>query len=165
MFAKYLKDDSGKYILDESGNMIQIRNRVVVDCQKAIEDGEEEILVEQSHKDEVDINKIVKRHGVDLIAKTAMLQSNEFQFDDVTGNDFQEAMFKITKAQTTFDQLPSKLRSKFNNSVAEYLDFVQNPDNRDQMIEMGLMNKPAPEPEPVQVVVTNLEPDPETPAE
>ena len=147
MFAKFDKQNK------------QIRyKKAVIDCQQAILDGED-ILVEQSHKDEVDINKIIKRHGIDLINKTAALQAPTMQFDDVTGNDFQEAMNIILKAEGTFNSLPSELRKQFDNSPAQYLDFVQNPANSDQLIEMGLQNAPEPAPEPVQVVVTN----PETP--
>ena len=153
-FARYKKD--GSIIRYKHGGL---------DCQAAIEAGEP-VLTEQSHKDEVDINKIIKRHGMDLIRKTAMLQSQDFQFDDVSGNDFQEAMQIITKAQQTFDNMPSALRQQFNNSPAEYLDFVQNPENNDRMVEMGLAQR-TPIPEPIQVIVTNpepiAEPNPETP--
>lgn len=136
MFAKYKTDKSGKKTV--------IRNRVVVDCQKAVENGEK-ILTEQSHKDEVNINQIIRRHGIDLIQKTAMLRAPDMQWDDVTGNDFQEAMFKVTKAQQTFDQMPSELRKKFDNNPAKFLDYVQNKDNLPEMVEMGLAHPPAPE--------------------
>lgn len=151
MFAKY--DSKGKVI----------RNRVVCDCQKAIEEGEE-VLVEQAHKNEVDINQIVKRHGIDLVTKIGKMRSQEYQFDDVTGNDFQEAANILIRAQEQFDSLPSNVRKEFDHSPAKFLDFVQNPDNMPRMIEMGLANKPKVE-EPVKVLVTNPEPVPETPTE
>ena len=100
---------------------------------------------------------------MDLIRKTAMLQSQDFQFDDVSGNDFQEAMQIITKAQQTFDNMPSALRQQFNNSPAEYLDFVQNPENQTTLVEMGLANAPPAPAQPTPVVVTNPEPIAETP--
>lgn len=146
------------FIKDLDGNIK--RYRVGIDCQKAIEDGER-YLVEQNHKAECDINQIIKRHGIDLIQKTNLLKSQEFQFDDVTGNDFQEAMFKLSKAQESFDSLPSLIRKKFDNNPAMFLDFVQNPDNITEMVELGLANAPAPEPPPVQVEIVN----PETPPE
>lgn len=134
-----------------------IRNRVVIDCQKAIEEGKEEILVEQSHKSEVDINVIIRKHGMDMIQKTALLNAPNMQWDDVTGNDFQEAMFKVTKAQETFDQLPSELRKKFDFNPAKFLDFVQNPDNKEKMVEYGLANAPVPEPVQKVEVINNVE--------
>lgn len=132
---------------------IRIRNRVTVDCSG------DKILVEQSHKDEVDINTIVKRHGMDLIAKTALLQQP--QWDEVPGNDFQESMQIITKAQRTFDQLPSVIRKKFNNNPGEFLDYVQNPDNQDGLVDLGLATR-KPEITPIEVRVIP-EPEPETP--
>lgn len=152
MFAKY----------DENGDII--RNQVVLDCQQAIEDGEE-VLVEQNHIQETNINEIIRRHGIDLIRKTAMLQSQTFQFDDVTGNDFQEAMEKVNKAQESFEQMPSELRAKFEYNPAKFLDFVQNPDNINEMVEMGLAIADNPPP-PVQVqVVEPPQQNPETPPE
>lgn len=138
------------YKKDDEGN--PIRRRVVVDCS------EDEVIVEQSHKDEVNINNIIKRHGIDLVAKTNNLRSSDYTFDDIPGNDFQEAMLKVIKAQDTFMTIPSAIRKKFNNNPAEFLDFVQNPENMDEMVNLGLATRKAPE-QPIEVVVTN----PETP--
>lgn len=148
-FRKY--DDKGNYI----------RNRVGLDCQQAILDGEV-IRVEQSHKDEVNINNIVKRHGLDMIAKTAALVPLQYWDGDPT-NDFQEAMNKIAQGTQTFESLPSAIRKEFDNDPAKYMDYVFNPENKEKLIERGWMNAPKPAPEPVQVVVTN--PPSETPTE
>jgi phage internal scaffolding protein len=118
----------------------------------------EETKTEQSHKAEVDINNIVKRAGnMELIAKVSALQN--FVYDDVTNNDFQEAMNAIIKAKETFSSVPSGIRRQFDNDPAKFMDFVHNPDNADKLVEMGLANAPVVE-EPIQVVVTN---PPETP--
>lgn len=135
---------------DEEGN--QIRKRVGIDCQMAIEDGEK-VLVEQSHIDEVDINKIIKRHGTDLIAKTSVL--TQFVYDDVTGNDFQETMNILIKARDTFSNVPSNIRKQFDNDPAKFMDFVYNAENKDKLVEMGLADPPPAEPQPVQVEVVN----------
>lgn len=140
-FRKYYEDGT------------HIRNRVNVDCS------EDKILVEQSHKEEVDINNIVRRHGIDLLQKVAALQQP--QWDEVPGNDFQESMLIITKAQQTFEKLPSKIRKQFNNNPGEFLDYVQNPDNQDGLVDLGLATrKPVETPIEVKVVT---EPEPETP--
>ncbi len=136
-FAKY----------NENGEVVSPK-KVVIDCQQAIEDGEE-VRVEQSHKDEVDINVIVKRHGTELIAKTQALQN--LVYDDVVGNDFQETMNMMLKAQETFSSIPSKIRREFDNDPAKFMDFVHNPDNKDRMIEMGLAKAPEPEPAPIKL--------------
>lgn len=150
-------------IYDEKGvSLVGKRKKIVLDCSK------DQPLTEQAHVKEVNINNIIKKHGMDLIQKTSILQSKDFQFDDVTGNDFQEAMFKVTKAQETFDSMPSQIRKEFENSPAKFMDFVQNPDNIDRMVELGLAQR-LPQEQPVEVVVTNPEPapvtNPETPPE
>ena len=138
-------------------NYVARKQRAVIDCTG------DKMLTEQSHKREVDINEIVRKHGADMIAKTARLASAEFRFDDVTGNDFQEASLKILKAKESFESLPSKIRKEFDNNPAIFLDFVHNPDNLDRMIELGLAKRVEP-PAPVQVQVVNPDPVPETPS-
>ena len=139
-FSKY--DENGK----------RIRNRVRLDCSG------DEVRVEQSHVKECDINEIVRRHGKDLVQQSvSLMQSQAFRFDDVTGNDFQEAMEKVTKAQESFDSLPSKVRREFDNNPAKFMDFVQNPDNSQKLVEMGLAQR-LPENQPVEVIIAQTEP-------
>jgi phage internal scaffolding protein len=145
----------GFYKYDENGDRV-IRKGKGKDCQAAIEAGEE-VRVEQSHKEEVDINNIVRKHGADYIQKVAKL--SEWRYDDVTGNDFQESMNALIKARDTFADVPSSIRKQFDNDPAKFLDFVQNPDNAAAMVEMGLAVKQEPEP-PVEVAVVSA---PETP--
>lgn len=142
---------------DETGNVVKA-HKVMLDCQKAIVDGEI-IRVEQAHKDEVDINVIVQRHGHDmeLIAKTAAL--TQFVYDDVSDNDFEETMNLMIRAKDTFSNVPSKIRAQFDNNPAKFMDFVHNPENSDKLVEMGLANPPEPAPEPVQVAVVSQPPE------
>lgn len=136
-FAKY----------DEEGNLK--RKRVVIDCSN------DETKTEQSHKDEVDINAIVRRHGMDMIAKTSKVVALEY--DENPDNNFEETMNMIAKAQSSFESLPHQVRKEFDNNPARFMDFVQNPNNADRMIELGLASKPveiAPE-APIEVIITN----------
>jgi len=138
------------YKTDETGKVI--RNRVQLTIPK-----DETIRVEQAHRDEVNINNIVRRHGIDLIAKTAALQ--QFTYDNNPNNDFQETMNAILKAQDSFESVPSEIRKQFDNNPAKFMDFIHNSDNQQQLIDWGLAKAPE-TPQPVQVVVTN---QPETP--
>ena len=139
---------------DKDGN--QIRNRVVIDTSG------DEIRVEQAHKDEVEINNIVKRHGLELISQVASLQN--WTYDDVTGNDFQESMNALIKAKETFSMIPSEIRKQFDNDPAKFMDFVHNPENSQALQDMGLANKPEViQPVQVEVINTPAEPEP-TPA-
>lgn len=144
-FIRYEKDGKGK--------LKQVRNRVVLDCQKAIEEGEE-CIVQQHHKEECDVNNIVKKYGADLIQKVGALRSQEYRFDNVEHNDFQEAMYKVAKATETFEALPSNVRAEFNHDVAMFLDDIQNPGKAQKFKDLGLA--PIQEPDKtIRVEVTN----------
>lgn len=98
----------------------------------------------QSHRDSTDINKImakyVNRGVIDHI------NQNEPEYGFATECDFREAMELIIKAQDMFDDLPSEVRLKFQNDPAEFLGFVENPDNIDELRSMGLVEDGAPTP-------------------
>jgi len=138
------------YKTNDKGELI--RKRVQLSIPE-----DEVIRVEQSHKDEVNINNIVKRHGMDLIAKTAALQ--QFTYDDNPNNDFQETMNMILKAEKSFSSVPSEIRKQFDNDPAKFMDFIHNGDNQQQLIDWGLAKAPE-TPQPIEVVVIN---QPETP--
>lgn len=91
----------------------------------------------QSFKDECDINHIMARYQ-----KTGVLdfaQKHAPQYGDCTGVEFQAGMQKIAQARSMFEELPSKLRLRFSNDPAEFLEFVQNPANREEAKELGLL--------------------------
>jgi DNA-binding ferritin-like protein (Dps family) len=119
----------------------------------------EETKTEQSHKEEVDINNIVAKHGADLVKQVSDL--SKFVWDDVTNNDFQEMMNQMIKAKETFADVPKEIRRQFGNDPAAFMDFVLDTNNSDQLIAWGLKNAPEPPPETIQVSVVN---PPETPS-
>lgn len=45
----------------------------------------------------------------------------------------------VIRAQEAFDALPSSWRTKFNNDPANFVDFCQDPNNRDEMIKLGMI--------------------------
>jgi hypothetical protein len=137
------------YKYNEDGSIV--RKRVVLDCS------DDELITEQNHKDEVNINKIIQRHGIDLIQKTSVIQ--QLVFDDNPNNDFTEVMQMMVNAKDSFMSLPSEVRKQFDNDPAKFVDFVRNGDNQQQLIDMGLAVAPE-EVKPVQVVVTNPETTP-----
>lgn len=94
-------------------------------------------LTKQSFKEECDVNNILKK-----FAKTGLIDHvNRFAGD--YGNytsvqDYQTSLNQIMSANEMFDSLPSKVRARFGNSPAEFLDFVGNPENIQEMISLGL---------------------------
>lgn len=97
-----------------------------------------ESLTKQSFQKESNINSIMKRYEKDGILDHV----NQFEgnYGDFTSApDYHRAMSEVTEAQQMFDTLPSKIRKKFDNNPAEFLEFVQNPENEAEMREMGLL--------------------------
>ena len=94
-------------------------------------------LTKQSEAEACDINNIVRRY-----AGTGALPSTNRAafFADVSEmGDYREALDRIREAQNAFMELPSDLRKRFKDDPAEFLDFCADPDNREEMVELGLI--------------------------
>ena len=114
---------------------------------------------QQHFKRECDINHLMgKYQKTGLIDHVSHHQGDYSDLTDLP--TYHDALNKVISAQSSFDSLPSSLRSRFSNDPAQFLDFVSNPDNRAEMVQMGLIpqSQPDPVPEPVP------EPDPVEPA-
>jgi len=97
-----------------------------------------ESKVEQHHKNDVDINSIVKRFT--QRGYTPPIASGTPMYGDFSdGFDYQESVNRILSANAQFDALPSEIRTKFDNDPANLLDFVDNPDNAVEAFELGLI--------------------------
>ncbi len=101
-------------------------------------------LAKQSFREECDINTIMKKYE-----KTGLIEHlNRHQGDygNFIGYEaYHESLNKLLAAQEAFASIPSSIRRKFGNDPAEFLEFAQNPENLDQMIEMGLAPPKRPE--------------------
>ncbi len=89
----------------------------------------------QSFKNDCDVNNIVRQHTRNKIP-FHLPQAENFGFH--TGLDFRESVELVMQAQTMFDELPSHVRTQFQNNPGAFLDFVQDPDNADELVTMGL---------------------------
>jgi phage internal scaffolding protein len=93
-------------------------------------------LTQQQFKEEADINTIVNR-----FLKTGVLPTpNTFpQYVDFEGVfDYQSAMNLVRAADESFMRMDAKVRSRFNNSPQEFLEFFANPENAQEAIRLGL---------------------------
>jgi len=97
----------------------------------------------QSFKDECDINRIMARYQ----ATGQLPNVNEIpqQYLDCTAYDFQEHQNFIAGAFSTFHEMPSAIRARFNNNPAEFFDFCSHEKNRPELAELGLL-RPIEEP-------------------
>lgn len=94
-------------------------------------------LTKQSFRDEVNINSIMKRFTSTGVFDH--LNNSPANYTFCTGDDFRESIETLDKSRASFLELPSHIREKFNNDPGKFLDFVQNPENRPEMYELGLL--------------------------
>lgn len=92
----------------------------------------------QSFAQECDINTLMARYM--STGEIPNLNEAAPQYLDATGFDFHVMQNQLVEAQSLFDALPSKIRSRFGNDPGQFLDFVGDPDNRSEMAAMGLLN-------------------------
>lgn len=125
----------------------------------------------QAHKAECDINNILAR-----FKRTGVIdfhQKNEPRYGDCTALEFQSAQLLIANAKGMFAAMPAHLRARFDNDPAKFLAFVDDPRNRNEMEDLGLMKPkgeetaapaavPQPEANPTAAPATPPAPAPKT---
>ena len=107
------------------------RNAVVI---PPYEQGE--LITEQAHAEHHDINYII-----DQYTRTGVLAHNDEysgQYGDFTRQDFEEAQMAVAEANQFFDTLPQAIRQEFPGGTAEWLEFVSDPENAQQLEAYGL---------------------------
>lgn len=114
---------------------------------------EDATLAKQSFKDEVDINTIVDRFGIGVPMPEGVVVPGPGEFLEVT--DLQSALNVVNQSREAFMQMPARLRARFGNDPGQFLEFFNDPGNRDEAVKLGLVVAPAPvvKPAPVEVVV------------
>lgn len=106
------------------------------------EDGEliEKCIVEQHHSDDTIIQNILKRYDQTGVFYHVNQAQATYQ-DNTIFNEYADMYDKIQAADANFAALPAEIRAKFNNNTGEFLEFVNNDSNIEQMKEMGLIPK------------------------
>lgn len=99
------------------------------------------MVTKQSFREECDINEIVRRFGItgELPQGISMPVSGDF----TAVTDFQSAMNEVIRAQEEFMLLPAEVRYRFANDPARLIAFLEDGNNRDEAIKLGIVAKPA----------------------
>lgn len=99
-------------------------------------------LAHQSFRKECDVNTIMER-----FQKTGLMEHvnrHSGDYGDYAGaQDYHSSLNQVLEAQTMFESLPSSIRGRFLNDPGQFLSFVSDPDNEDEMITLGLSRKAA----------------------
>lgn len=112
-------------------------------------------VTEQHHARDCDMNHILRKYQkTGLVDHVSRYQG---KYDDITeAVDYHTAMNTVINAENAFMSLPSSIRNKFKNDPGAFLDFVSNPDNHDEMVELGLLKAS----ETVAAPAATVEPQP-----
>lgn len=102
---------------------------------------EDPSLTHQSFAKDCDIRNIMKQYKrTGLVSHMTTASALYGDFTNVP--DYRESLDVVINAQAAFMELPAEVRSRFSNDPAQFLDFVHNPDNRDEMIKLGMIDVP-----------------------
>jgi len=94
---------------------------------------------DQSQASDADVNIIMKRY-----LQTGVLPSVSGTplYDDFSDTvDYHEAMNIVIRAQQQFDGLDAFVRARFQNDPAQFLEFVSDPKNAQEMISLGIASE------------------------
>lgn len=96
-------------------------------------------LTQQSFAGETSINSIMAKYyqtgQMPLPRSSATPRYGDFS----TGADYQTALNSVLKAKEDFSELPSSIRNRFHNDPGLLLEFLSNPRNEEEAIQLGLI--------------------------
>lgn len=100
----------------------------------------------QQFKDEADINVLIARYTNTGMFYTplsaAAAQKRVPMFEDYSQlGSFQDQQNKLLEVYEDFANLPAKIRDKFGNNPALFVEFVGDEKNIDKCVEMGLFKR------------------------
>lgn len=110
------------------------------------EDEASRSMTNQDQAQNADINFIVERYEkTGLILDDLGVRRKPMYGDFTKYGSYQDQQYMIAEAQNRFNALPVKVRNRFNNDVAQLVEFVSNIDKAEVMkeaIELGLAKAP-----------------------
>lgn len=137
--GKLIRKDGDSYVVQREDGSIMVM--------------EHNSLPSKTHQEfaaEVDVNNIMRKYTYsqlpDIPGTVAQFSQNI---------DYHDMLNETIRARASFQQLPAKLRQRFNDNPQDLINFVADSKNRDEAISLGLIAKPA-EPDPVLAELKDL---------
>lgn len=100
---------------------------------------EEPSLTQQQFVEDCDINVLARRFGLtDSPMPMAPIDPRYYgDFTDVP--DLRTALDLVNDARNRFMELPAKMRERFNNQPGRLWEFVNDPENAEEAVRLGLL--------------------------
>ncbi|AXH73641.1 MAG: internal scaffolding protein [Microviridae sp.] len=111
------------------------RPSVGIDCSQ------DEVRTKQSFKDECDINVLMRRYEVSGVLPVGVGVGTYGDYSEAP--DFMEAQNVIVRANAQFASLSARVRDRFGNDPAKFLEFVAEESNYDEAVKLGLLKDEA----------------------
>jgi len=112
-------------------------------------------MTEKHHAAACDINHLLATYR-----KTGLcthVNTHQGDYSDISNvPTYHEAMQQIQAADNAFKTLTAEIRAQFSNDPAQFLNFVNDPNNREEMGKMGLL-KPNAQCAPIQPAPESIE--------
>jgi len=101
-------------------------------------DCEDPSLAQQHFRDECDINNILRQFNITGLLPETPLSP---RYGDFTGiHDYQSALNAVIAAEDGFMTLPADIRATFGNDPEQLINFLDNPENKDKAIALGIVD-------------------------
>lgn len=96
-------------------------------------------MTQQHFAMEGNVNQVVKRAQANLLPQG----NRQPMFGDFTKlADYDVMLNRQIEARNVFNQFPAEIRERFGNSPQALYDWISDPKNREEAIEIGLLPKP-----------------------
>jgi phage internal scaffolding protein len=94
--------------------------------------------VQKHLKDECDLEKMVERYK--RTGQIRVMGDPKFgEWSQIAS--YHDAQNAIIATQEAFAKVPSKIRQKFDNDPQKLIDFIEDPKNLKECVELGLVDK------------------------
>lgn len=97
-------------------------------------------MTKQSFQEETNINNILRKYDRETLEAQALQNPGRF-LDLPSGLDYQKALNMAINAKASFDALPGTIRAMFENNAEDFLEFMENPENEEEIISLGLRSQ------------------------
>lgn len=121
-------------------------------------------MTQQHFKDETMIDNILQKYAETGFLTDPFSPKRPIQFGDFSNvTDFQTAQNAVALATEYFESLPSHIRASFNNSPSDFLQALNDPEQRGKLEELGFIapaetKTPEPTKEPQAAPAADVKP-------
>ena len=102
-------------------------------------------MTKQEFVKECDINNVIKAYSQTGMVNHVNAKAAQGAYQDLPDVlDFQDSLHTIMAAEAAFMTLPAKVRDRFGQDPAEFLAFMGDPANEEEIRKIGLAQAPPP---------------------